>query len=526
LFLKVIFASAVRVLLSHGGRFSFPTAENHGYPQRVLIFAAKYKTHHRTMKKTLSLIVACLSTLLLITAQAATYSKLYQQLPVSVAQPDEPKIPKYKVSLTDFGAKGDGLTLNTEAFAQAISALTAKGGGHLVVPAGIWLTGPITLASHIDLHLEKNAIILFSPDKSLYVDNSRKTGRFLPGLTADRCTDLSITGEGIIDGNGGVWRPVKRGKVSDVEWKAYLAQGGVQRQEGGLYYPWQMKSGFADADETPERQESRRNDLFRIYNCERVLLQGITFQNSPKFHVHPLNCRSVILDGITVRCPWNAQNGDAIDISDCHRVLITGTTVDAGDDGLCMKSGNFNEKALVNGCEDILIDDNTVFHAHGGFVIGSESICGMKRIVVRNCRFSGTDTGLRFKSAVTRGGKTEDLYLYNIMMNDIAGEAIVFQCNYADRPAGDKGNFDSGVAPNKVPEFTDIHIYDVTCVNTKTAIAASGVEGLNCVHGIDIRDAVFVYNKTATAIDTTTAQLNLTNVQLVPLKADRWPVQP
>jgi polygalacturonase len=460
-----------------------------------------------------------------ISALAADYSKLYQHLPVSVARPEQPKIPKRSVKLTDFGGKGDGLTLNTDAFAQAISKLSEQGGGHLVVPAGVWVTGPITLQSHIDLHLEKNAIILFSPDKSLYVDNSRTTGRVLPGITASRCTDLSITGEGIIDGNGGVWRPVKRGKMSDVEWKAYLTQGGVQRQEGNLYYPWQMKSGFPDIDETPERQEVRRNDLFRIYNCERVLLQGVTFQNSPKFHVHPLNCRSVILDGITVRCPWNAQNGDAIDISDCHRVLITATTVDAGDDGLCMKSGNRNDKALVNGCEDILIDDNTVFHAHGGFVIGSESVSGLKRIVVRNCCFSGTDTGLRFKSAVTRGGKTEDLYLYDLVMNDIANEAIVFQCNYADRPAGDKGNFDAGVAPKFIPEFQDIHIYNVTCVNAKTAIAASGVAGMNCVHDIDIRDAVFVYNQKATVIDTTTAQLTLTNVQLVPLKAEAWPVK-
>ncbi len=478
------------------------------------------------MKRALSMLVVSLFTLLWITARAADYSALYQQLPVAVAQPAEPQIPELSVTLSDFGAKGDGLTLCTDAFAQAIKTLSDKGGGRLVVPAGIWLTGPITLQSYINLHLEKNAILLFSPDKTLYVDNSGKSSRYLPGITANRCTDISITGQGIIDGNGGVWRPVKRGKVSDVEWKAYLAQGGVQRQDGNLYYPWQMKSGYADVADTPEHQEARRNDLFRIYNCSRILLSGVTFQNSPKFHVHPLNCEDVIIDGITVRCPWNAQNGDAIDISDCHRVLITGTTVDAGDDGLCMKSGNYNAKALVNGCEDILIDDNTVYHAHGGFVIGSESVCGMKRIVVRNCRFSGTDTGLRFKSAVTRGGKTQDLYIYNIVMNDIANEGIIFQCNYADRPAGSNGStFDANVKPDKVPEFTDIHISDVTCVNVKTAIAASGVADLNCVHGIDIRDSRFVYNTTATKIDTATAQLTLTNVQLIPYKADAWPVQ-
>ena len=107
----------------------------------------------------------------------------------------------------------------------------------------------------------------------------------------------------------------------------------------------------------------------------------------------------------------NAQNGDAIDLSDCHQALIVNSIVDAGDDGLCMKSGKAKEDAVANGCEDILIENNTVFHAHGGFVIGSEDVCGMTRIVVRNCRFSGTDTGLRFKSAIGRGGKTKDIYI-------------------------------------------------------------------------------------------------------------------
>jgi polygalacturonase len=173
------------------------------FPQgKEIIFAAiifrKFRHNYQpqsTMKRKLLLTALCLCTCLWISARAADYSKLYQHLPVSVAQPEQPKIPKRSVKLTDFGGKGDGLTLNTEAFAQAISALSNQGGGHLVVPAGVWVTGPITLQSHIDLHLEKNAIILFSPDKSLYVDNSRKAGRVLPGITATRCTDSSTATE-------------------------------------------------------------------------------------------------------------------------------------------------------------------------------------------------------------------------------------------------------------------------------------------------------------------------------------------
>jgi polygalacturonase len=478
------------------------------------------------MKKiTFWMMCLCLWMALPLQGSATDYSTYYQNLPVELAQPELPQIPEYTVNITDFGGQGDGLSLNTEAFAKAIEALSAKGGGHLVVPAGIWLTGPITLKSHIDLHLERNALLLFSPDKSLYVDNANRTsGRCYPGLSATRATDISITGEGIIDGNGAAWRPVKREKVSDVEWKVFNEAGGVLKQGGKLLYPWEMKSGYADIAGTPEKQEAKRNDLFRINHCERVLLQGVTFQNAPKFHVHPLNCRSIVMDGITVRCPWNAQNGDAIDLSDCHRALIVRCTVDAGDDGLCMKSGRANEKALVNGCEDILIEDNTVFHAHGGFVIGSESVSGLKRLVVRNCRFSGTDTGLRFKSGIGRGGQTEDIYISDIVMNDIKDEAIIFQCTYVDRPAGSEGKV--AAAPKQlteVPEFKDIHISNVTCVGAKVAISAAGIEGQQCVHDIEISNSTFVFRKEAAKVDEATAQVKLTNVQLVRYKAGSWP---
>lgn len=112
-----------------------------------------------------------------------------------------------------------------------------------------------------------------------------------------------------------------------------------------------------------------------------------------------------------------------------------------------MKGGNIKPASPANGCEDIVIQDNTVFHAHGGFVLGSETISGMRRIIVRHNRFAGTDTGLRFKSGMSRGGKTEKLFISDIMMTDIKDEAIIFQCDYVDRPAGSD--------PNKVPTFTE-----------------------------------------------------------------------
>ena len=449
-------------------------------------------------------------------AKAEDYKKYYQDMPVELRQVTAVAIPENTVTLTDFGGVGDGVTLNTEAFRKAISALTKKGGGRLVVPQGVWLTGPIVMKDNIDLHITRNAIVLFSPDKSLFVDKDGKSSRCDAGIKASKRKNIAITGEGIVDGNGAQWRPVKRGKVSDVEWKRFKEIGGVERGNGQLWYPWDVKAGYPNIAETPEQQEKMRQDLVRLTDCENVLIKGVTFQNSPRFHVHPCNSRNVIIDGVTVRCPWNAQNGDAIDISDCHQVLIVNSVVDAGDDGLCMKSGNMKPTALVNGCEDILIQDNTVFHAHGGFVIGSESITGMKRIVVRQCQFSGTDTGLRFKSGIGRGGKTEDIFISDIVMNDITDEAIVFQCDYVDRPAGhDEKKETKAVKLEKVPDFTDIDITRVVCRGTKTAIKAKGVEGLDCIHDIKISNSTIVYSQKGLDIDENSARLALDNVQVV-----------
>ena len=453
---------------------------------------------------------------------AERYAKYYTNLPVDITPVSRPVIPDNEVNLKDVGGVGDGVTLNTEAFTKGISKLTKLGGGRLTVPEGVWLTGPIMLKDNIELHLEQNAIVVFSPDKSLYVDQNPKASRVYACIRASKRKNIAITGSGILDGNGEYWRPVKRSKVSDVEWKQYKSVvGGVEKDKGQLFYPWSETAAVAD---TPEKQEKMRNDLIRLTDCENVLIEGVTVQNAPKFHVHPLNCRNVIVEGVTVRCPWNAQNGDAIDFSDVNIGLIAGCTVDAGDDGLCMKSGNYKPKSPANGCEDIVIQDNTVYHAHGGFVLGSETISGIRRMVVRHNRFSGTDTGLRFKSGIGRGGKTEQLYISDIVMTDIKDQAIVFQCDYENKAPGEttdkynkKGFMKQFTAEEMkmAPDFQDIHITGVTCSGTRTAIKASGIQGMDCVHDIDIRNSTFVYRQDGDLTDPQTAKLKLENVKLI-----------
>lgn len=444
-------------------------------------------------------------------AQGSAYGDYYKNLPTEVKPVREIVFPDRTVILTDFGAKGDAVTLNTRAFADAIAALEAQGGGILQVPAGVWLTGPIELKSNICLNLDKNAIVQFSPDKTLYAGEVWLSGRALPCIRAVECTNVGITGEGIIDGSGAAWRYVKRAKVSDVEWNRFRETGGVLRENDTQWFPWQNVYGYKDIAATPEKGERMRNDLFWASGCDGILLRGVTFQNSPRFHVHPYHSVNVIIDGITVRAPWNAQNADSIDLTDCHCVLIVNTTVDGGDDGYCLKSSEAREGTKVRGCEDILIRNSTAFHCHGGFVIGSNDVCGMRRIVCKDCRMSGSDTGLRFKSAIGRGGKTEDVWVSDIVMSDIQHEAIIFECTYADvrnEPDTKKAKY--------IPEFQDIHISDVICRGCDTGIKATGLPGLRCVYDINISNSTFVWRKVPAKIDAATADLTLRNVTFLP----------
>ena len=239
-------------------------------------------------------------------------------LPLSLWAQRPAEIPDHRVVLTDFGGVPDGVTLNTEAFRKAISALSKRGGGQLVVPEGLWLTGPIVLKDAIDLHLEKSAVIVFTPDKSAYVEEG--SGR--PCISASKRHDVRISGEGIIDGNGEWWRPVKRSKNSDEEWKQYLRKGGSVTQDGSLWYPFNLKH-FPNVTAGEKSEEKLRAHMIRLTDCERVTVTGVTIQNAPRFHLVPTRCRDVIIEGVTVRCPWNAQNGDGIDIMSCRHVRAT-----------------------------------------------------------------------------------------------------------------------------------------------------------------------------------------------------------
>lgn len=439
------------------------------------------------MKMRFVWLMALLSTFGVGRAVADSYSDYYRDLPVDLPVVTAPVIPSYEVKLTDFGAKGDGLLLNTEAFAKAMSHLASKGGGRLIVPEGIWYTGPITFEDCVELHLETGALILFSENLADYPVVASdwegiSTHRCMSPLNARGKHDIAITGNGTINGNGQNWRPVKRMKMTADQWKKLNRKGCVNAKED-VWFPnerirevyenkeLQARVHKGDKSQVEYAHDFLRPVLLSFIGCSNVLLKDVTFENSPAWNIHPLLCKNLIVDNVNIRNPWYAQNGDGIDIESCTDVLVVNSRFDVGDDAICVKSGkdkDGRERGIP--CSNVLIEGCTVYHGHGGFVIGSEMSGGARDVVVRNCVFIGTDVGLRFKSTRGRGGVVENIYVDGIKMTDIPGDALIFDLYYGIKPG-------APVPPvtEETPSFRNIFINDVVCRHAERAAFFNGL---------------------------------------------------
>jgi polygalacturonase len=212
-------------------------------------------------------------------------------------------------------------------------------------------------------------------------------------------------------------------------------------------------------------------------------MEGCTYQNSPCWNVHPLMCKNLIVNRVNIRNPWYSQNGDAIDVDSCENVLIVNSTFDAGDDGICIKSGkDADGRRRARPCKNLIVDNCTVFHGHGGFTVGSEMSGGVENIKVSNCRFLGTDVGLRFKSTRGRGGVVKNIHIDNIYMKDILAEGVLFDLFYGGKSAVDAAADGSPIVDEPArpvdettPEFRDIYIRNVYCNGAARAMFFNGL---------------------------------------------------
>jgi polygalacturonase len=444
--------------------------------------------HNKKVNKNLvfSIMLLCLGTIAWAQKNEQYYIK---SAPFNMPIVVEPKFPDKEFSIIKFGAVGDGQISNTEAFAKAIDACSSAGGGKIIVPPGLWLTGPIELKNNINLVVERGALIQFTGDRSQYpiikAGGSSNYSVASP-IYGYKLKNVAITGEGIIDGAGENWRPVKKIKTTEAQWKDFLKTG-VVSSDGTVWWPsreamegeqylkkLRKENPNPAAEDLLPARDFMRPKMVVINNSDKVLIEGVTIRNSPNFVFNPGNCTNLTMRNVNIFNEWWAQNGDGIDISACKNVLIYHCNVSAGDDGICMKSSgtvNGNEAKL----ENIVIAGCNVYHAHGGFVIGSNTDGGMQNIYVTDCNFVGTDVGIRVKSNAGRGGLVHNIYVKDIFMSGIVNEAVSFDTYYEDVPAGKERKEVSTVLRDKTPVFKDFYISNVFCTGAKTAISITGL---------------------------------------------------
>lgn len=287
-----------------------------------------------------------------------------------------------QIYLTDFSSGLCGGSWS-EAFKRATDVLRAAGGGRLVVPAGAYPTGPIRLYSNMELHLEAGAVLRFLDREEAYplrrcLYEGRLDNRPSPCVSAYKAENVSITGFGVLDGQGQAWWEKARSKT--------LLNG--------------------------------RPYLLHFEDCTRLTLRDIRLQNSPAWTVHPLRCQDVRIEGLSIQNPYDAPNTDGINPESCRNVRILNCCVDVGDDCITLKSGT-EETEAPPPCENIVVSNCCLVHGHGGIVIGSEMAGGVRNVTVSNCVFTGTDRGLRVKTRRRRGGTVENLTLDNLIMERV-----------------------------------------------------------------------------------------------------------
>jgi polygalacturonase len=347
-----------------------------------------------------------------------------------------PRFPRRFFDVRRFGATSDGADC-TAAFRRAVRACAAAGGGHVLVPAGRFVTGPIHLLSDVDLHLTEGATIAFSqdPDRYLPAVFTRWEGtelfNYSPLIYAFGQRNIGITGPGTLDGqaDNAHWWP----------WKGSAAFGWQPGQPNQLAARAQLQDMAERGVPVRERVFGAggflRPNFIQPYRCRNVLIDGVTITNSPMWNVHPVLSRNVLVRNITV--DTDGPNNDGCNPESSRDVVIRGCTFDTGDDCIAVKSGRNADGRRVNvPSERILVTDCDFRAGHGGVTVGSEMSGGVRDVFAQHLRLSSPDLdiALRFKTNSLRGGFIDGFYARDIAVGTVATSAIEIDFNYEEGP--------------------------------------------------------------------------------------------
>jgi hypothetical protein len=372
-------------------------------------------------------------------------------------------------NIIEFGAVSDGKTPCTPAIQKAVDACAQAGGGKVIIPAGRFLTSAIFLKSHVHLELMSGSTLLFINDFDK-VPTIRGNWEGIPRtvyaslITGEDLENVSITGRGTLDGQGEAW------------WKAARALRELRR-----------KLGLEEREiENPPGSPLKwsRPCMINLYRCKNVLISGVTLVNSPSWNIHPVACENVNIDGVTITAPEDSPNTDGIDPDSCKNMRISNCYISVGDDCIIIKSGyKFKNPGPKIPSENITVT-NCVFGAgHGGVGIGSETAGGVKNVTISNCVCDGTDRGLRFKTARSRGNVVENVRATNMVMRNV-GEAVTVTMFYV---GGDTHAAEP--VSEETPTFRNFHFSDIIATGVKRAALIEGLPEMP-IQGLSLSNVV------------------------------------
>jgi polygalacturonase len=318
----------------------------------------------------------------------------------------------------DYGARGDGRTLDSPAIQKAIDACAMAGGGIVRITSGTYLSKPLFLrGNQLTFQLEAGAVLQGTDDFAAY-RNSR--GEVIGLINAAGLTNVSICGTGAIDGAGAPWWPAVK-----------------------------------EAKKTGAAEPRRRPKMVNFYDCRSVTVRDVTLRNSPSFHLMPVDCDDVLIDKVTIFAPADSPNTDAIDPSSCRNVRILNCHLDVGDDNVAVKAGH-PAAGRDFCCQDILVSNCACLHGHG-ISIGSETSCGVSNFTVVHCTFDGTTSGIRIKSARGKGGMVENILYRDLTMKNVK-RPIDIACYYPKIPVDDPAQS----MTSRTPAYHGIRIESLT----------------------------------------------------------------
>ncbi len=436
------------------------------------------------MKKTL-LVMTCL--LVAGFGKAQTMQEAFEEADRIVASIQKTSFPDRTFSILDFGAvANDSAVLNHEAINLAILACNQAGGGVVVVPAGNFFTGPITLKSNVNLHLEEGAAWKFTTDQAYYFPAviTRWEGidcyNAHPLIYAYGETNIAITGKGLIDGQGSPerwWYMTGREKNGWKEGMKGQSLGGRDRLLG-------YAETFTPIDRRiMTEDDALRPQLINLYRCNAVLIEDVTLKDSPFWVIHPLFSDHLIVRGVTIE--GDGPNGDGCDPESCKNVLIENCYFNTGDDCIAIKSGrNADGRRWGVPSENIVVRGCTMANGHGGIVVGSEISGGYRNLYVENCAMDSPnlDRVVRIKTSTCRGGIIENVFVRNVTVGQCREAVMRINLQYEAKEKCQRGF---------PPTVRNVHIENITCEKSKFGVLVNGLDDEENIYDITVTNCKF-----------------------------------